>query len=98
MSDIFPVEVFELRIASLYYSLNLNENELQPWENLNREFQFNKNAKFYNFFVDTRETVQVSWLLGKFVQGLDPFYISGYSGIGKTTIIQQTLQNLGDSI
>lgn len=36
----------------------------------------------------------MTWFLEKFVAGLDPIYISGFSGTGKTMIIQKTLQKL----
>ena len=49
---------------------------------------------YFDIFVQTKETVCISWFLEKFIVGLDPIYISGFSGTGKTVIIQKTLQKL----
>ena len=40
MSDIFPSDIYDVRVPQLYYQLNLNEFELQEWDNLIDTFNY----------------------------------------------------------
>ncbi len=68
--------------------------EFQDWENLIDSFSYVKGMSYFDIVVQTKETVSFSWFIERFIFALDPVYLSGHTGTGKTLIISKTLQKL----
>jgi dynein heavy chain len=77
-----------------YFSLTKPEGEFVNFNSHVEEFNFNKNMSYFDMVVQTKDTVCYSWFIQRFIDILDPVYITGITGTGKTVVINSTLKHL----
>lgn len=58
------------------------------------EFQYDKSKSYFELVVPTKDTVRYSWLLGESLKCDQPVFFTGVTGVGKSIIVNSTLQAL----
>ncbi|TPP59989.1 Dynein heavy chain 10 axonemal [Fasciola gigantica] len=92
-----PAKAGEMPISepSLFdYYFDSEKSVWIPWKNLVPEYIHDRNKKFNELLVPTKETVRVGWLLEKMVRISRPLLIVGETGTSKTAICQRFLRDL----
>jgi dynein heavy chain len=77
-------------VFDYFYDLK-KEKAFRPWQLLVKEFEYNKDASFFDLLVPTQDTVKYAYLLELLMMTKKPLFFTGNSGIGKSVIIQNTL-------
>jgi len=80
------------------YVLDPETKEWQPWEEVTRPFIFDKNAKFSDILVPTKDTCRYSYLLGTCVEVQRNFALIGDTGTGKSVIVVDALGQYQDPL
>jgi dynein heavy chain len=66
----------------------------RPWDDIKPDFIYNPDLSFYEMLVPTKDTVRFANLLKLSVSIKRPIFITGYTGVGKSVIINNTLQEM----
>lgn len=61
------------------------------------EYEFPENVSYLDVFVPTKETYCYSSIVEKFIDQLDPVFITSPTGTGKTSIISQVIKRSGQA-
>ncbi|TGZ60763.1 hypothetical protein CRM22_008363 [Opisthorchis felineus] len=67
-----------------------------PWKQLIPAYVHDKNRRFSEILVPTKETVRISWLLSQSVRINRPLLLVGHTGTSKTAICQHFLRELDE--
>ena len=57
-------------------------------------FDYSSDKSFFELFVPTLETVKYEWMISNSVKVLNPIFLTGMTGTGKTMIVNNTLSSL----
>ena len=77
-----------------YFSFRKPEGEFVSWDEIIPEFEYDLNMSFFDIVVPTKDTACFSWFLDKNIKLLNPIFITGTTGTGKTIIVNTTLEKL----
>ncbi len=69
-------------------------SEFYPWETITPKFEYTTEKSFFELFVPTKETVKYEWMISNAIKVLNPIFLTGETGTGKTMIINNTLSKL----
>ena len=78
------------------YFYNLKEHQFKPWSDRVKEFQYPKEAQFFDIMVETEMTYKHAWMLELLLGGNKPLFFTGETGVGKSVVIQNTLNKLAE--
>lgn len=90
----------ELPKGSLYESFIADDKMTgyyKSWDSIKEDFVFDPSASYFELVVPTKDTVRFAYLLKKQISVQKPVFITGYTGVGKSVIITDTLFKLKDS-
>lgn len=60
-------------------------------------FEYTKSKSFFELVVPTKDTVRFSWLLKQQILNGNPVFFTGITGVGKTIIISNTINEMRSS-
>mmetsp|Transcript_7627 Transcript_7627/g.14387 ORF Transcript_7627/g.14387 Transcript_7627/m.14387 type:complete len:3920 (+) Transcript_7627:928-12687(+) len=87
----------ELPKGSLYESY-VGSDKLagyyKSWDSLKKDFVYEPEMSYFDMVVPTKDTVRFAYLLKKQISVQKPVFITGYTGVGKSVIITDTLFKL----
>lgn len=72
-------------------------SKFELWSNSKGSFEFNQEMSYFDMVVPTKDTVRFSWFTERAVLNKFPIFITGVTGVGKSIIIQSTLERLEKS-
>jgi dynein heavy chain len=70
--------------------------EYKPWETITPPYQYDPEVSFSDILVHTSDTTKFAYLIKLGVTELKPVFITGYTGVGKSVIVSNTLASLKD--
>jgi len=65
-----------------------------PWTDDIPTFNYDPSISYFDLVVPTKITVCYSWFIEKSIKLLQPIFLSGMTGTGKTLICQKVLSKL----
>jgi len=71
--------------------MNQDKTTFVPWSDLMTEFQFKPEQPYFNIIVPTMETTRYNYILKQLMCGGYNVLLSGETGVGKSVVIQQFL-------
>lgn len=106
ISDIFKAD--DLRGPIFDYYIDEEKHIFVPWQdllendiksNIEKNIELNKkinnNRFLYNkIFIPTTDNISYRWILGKYVKSNKPIFYTGKTGVGKTLLINDFLNEL----
>ena len=95
--EIFKAAAFPsgFTVFDFFYDLKKTKTWI-PWEEKVPTFVFNKEKPFFELMVDTSTTYKYAWSLDLLLEGSIPVFFTGESGVGKSVVVQQSLQKMVD--
>jgi len=90
----------ELPKGSLYgcfVNSSKKGGEYVTWESIQEEFVYNSEMSYFQILVPTVDTVRFEQLLRYNISIKNPTFITGYTGVGKSVIISNTLNKMKES-
>jgi dynein heavy chain len=69
-------------------------SEFYHWDTITPKFEFSTEVSFFELFVPTKETIKYEWMISNSIKVLNPIFLTGVTGTGKTMIINNTLSKL----
>jgi dynein heavy chain len=90
----------ELPKGSLYESYVADDKMtgyFKTWDSIKEDFVFDPSMSYFELVVPTKDTVRFSYLLKKQISVQKPVFITGYTGVGKSVIITDTLMKLKET-
>ena len=95
--EIFKAAAFPSGFTVFDYFYDLKKTKTWiPWEDKVPTFVFNKEKPFFELMVDTSTTYKYAWSLELLLEGSIPVFFTGESGVGKSVVVQQSLQKMVD--
>jgi dynein heavy chain len=76
------------------YYIDLNTRKFKPWSNLVTDFKYDSSISYFNILVDTTDTARFKYLLRLMNKKANNVLIMAESGVGKSVIIKDYLNNL----
>ncbi|EGR30170.1 hypothetical protein IMG5_139330 [Ichthyophthirius multifiliis] len=93
--EIFSTDVIPRgSVFDYYFTLSKSEGEFISWSEIIPEFEYFADSSYFSLVVPTTDTVCYSWFLEKSITLLQPVFITGMTGTGKTIIINSTLNQM----
>lgn len=68
--------------------------EYRPWSSKVQAFAYDKEASYFDLMVPTQDTVKHAYILDTLLQVERPIFFTGSSGVGKTAIIANLLNQM----
>ena len=84
-------DLFEYTIDTEYY-------KFQHWDELKTDFKYDRMASYFNILVPTSDTVKYNFMIGKLTDGGFNVLVSGETGVGKSVVTRDYLQNAPENI
>jgi len=78
------------------YYFNQKEHCFKPWSEKVRDFEFVKEKPFFDIMVETDITYKHGYFLELLLGGGKPIFFTGETGVGKSVVIQNTLNRLAE--
>ena len=78
------------------YFYDLKAHTFKPWSDKVKEFVYQKELPFFDIMVETEMTYKHSYMLDLLLGGSKPIFFTGETGVGKSVVIQNTLNKLGE--
>ena len=78
------------------YFYDLKAHTFKPWSDKVKEFVYVKELPFFDIMVETEMTYKHSYMLDLLLGGSKPIFFTGETGVGKSVVIQNTLNKLGE--
>ena len=95
LSEIFPPnDLPKGKLFNSFLSLAKPEGEYISWSEIIPSFEYTKEISYFECVVPTKDSVCFSWFLEKSINILNPMFLTGVTGTGKTIIINSTLNKL----
>jgi len=73
---------------------NKPEGEFKEWSTITPEFEFTKDKNYFELIVPTKDTTRYAWFLENSIDILNSVFFTGITGVGKTIIMEQTIEKL----
>ena len=83
-----------ISIFDFNFRFTKNGSEFFSWDQITPSFAFDEEKSFFELFVPTKETIKYEFMISKAVHVLNPIFLTGVTGTGKTMIINNTLAKL----
>lgn len=80
-----------------YVSFQKIGGEYKNWDYLKSEFAYNPEISYFQMLVPTKDTVRFEQLIRYNISIQHPVFITGYTGVGKSAIITNTLLNMKEN-
>jgi hypothetical protein len=77
-----------------FFDMKAKERVFKPWKEKVQTFQYAKEKPFFELMVDTEMTYRHAWCLETLLEGEKPVFFTGASGVGKSVVVQNTLNRL----
>lgn len=77
-----------------FFDLKAKDRTFKPWKEKVQSFQYAKEKPFFELMVDTEMTYRHAWCLETLLEGEKPVFFTGASGVGKSVVVQNTLNRL----
>ena len=78
------------------YFFSLKEHQFKPWGERVKNFEFSKEQAFFDIMVETEMTFKHSYFIELLLSGDKPIFFTGETGVGKSVVIQNTLNRLAE--
>lgn len=78
------------------YCFSLKEHSFKPWGEKVKNFEFVKEQAFFDIMVETEMTFKHAYFLELLLSGAKPIFFTGETGVGKSVVIQNTLNRLAE--
>ena len=78
------------------YFYDLKAHTFKPWSDKVKEFVYQKELPFFDIMVETEMTYKHSYMLDLLLGGSKPLFFTGETGVGKSVVIQNALNKLGE--
>lgn len=76
------------------YYPNYEEKAFKPWNDIMRDFKYNRETPYFNILVPTTDTTKYEYLMHKLVTNSVNMLIMGETGVGKSVIVNDFIMNL----
>ena len=60
--------------------MNINDGNLERWENITPSFNYDKNVPFFDITVPTNDNVRFGYIFSKFIGTNKPILLTGTTG------------------
>ncbi|CAG9323486.1 unnamed protein product [Blepharisma stoltei] len=90
----------DLPKGSLYDSCVVSTKvagDYKSWDNMKTDFVYNPEASYFQLLVPTKDTIRFEHLLKYNISIQHPVFITGYTGVGKSVIITNTLISMKET-
>jgi len=78
------------------YYFNLKEHQFMPWSTKVKDYEPVKDKPFFDIMVETEMTFKHAHCLELLLSGSKPIFFTGETGVGKSVVIQNTLNKLAE--
>ncbi|XP_076263714.1 dynein heavy chain at 16F [Rhynchophorus ferrugineus] len=80
-----------------YVFMDVSGHRLVPWQRIMPQFVYNKDIPFFDTLVPTLDTVRFGYIMERLIHVGHPVLITGDTGVGKSVVAKDVLNNLGSS-
>jgi dynein heavy chain len=77
-----------------FFDMKTKERLFKPWQEKVTNFSYIKDTPFFELMVETEMTFKYSWCLELLLEGGKSAFYTGNSGVGKSVIVQSSLNKL----
>mmetsp|Transcript_13243 Transcript_13243/g.2056 ORF Transcript_13243/g.2056 Transcript_13243/m.2056 type:complete len:98 (-) Transcript_13243:1427-1720(-) len=70
--------------------------EFVSWDKLNPGYIYDPTVSYLDIVVPTKDTIRFSYILNKMIALHKPVFVTGGTGVGKSVVISDTLNQLKD--
>ena len=85
-------------IYDSFVSPERKTGDYRTWDKIKPEFEFSSEKSFYDIVVPTKDTTRFAFLLKVQLLHQKPVFITGNTGVGKSIIIADTINQMKDDI
>ena len=96
VTDNIGVELPRGELYSYFIDTEALNGDWIAWDKYVPSFIYNPEMSYFDLVVPTVNTMRFSWLLKEQIKVNRPVFITGYTGVGKSIIINDTLNHLKD--